>query len=68
MAEIATNVSGREVPTAIMVAPIIRGDIFILPANFLIYFRRKLAEIIKTKRDRQKITVWPLILDKYIIS
>jgi len=53
--EIATNVSGREVPTAIMVAPIIRGEIFILPENFSINLRRRLAETIRNISENENV-------------
>lgn len=52
--ENATDVSGREVPIAIIVAPTISGDIFILPENFSINLRRKFAEVIKNIRENAK--------------
>jgi len=53
--EKATNVSGREVPMAIIVAPITRGEIFILPANFSMNFKRRLAETIKKISENEKV-------------
>ena len=49
--EMATEVSGREVPIAIKVAPIIKGEIFIFPANFSMKRKRRLAEMMRKSRD-----------------
>jgi hypothetical protein len=47
----ATEVSGREVPIAIKVVPIISGDILILEASLSTNFRRKLADTTKNKSE-----------------
>lgn len=44
IAEIATKVSGREVPIATKVTPMIKGDILILEESFSENFNKKYAE------------------------
>jgi hypothetical protein len=53
--ETATDVSGRDVPIATIVAPITRGEILILYENFSTNFNKKLEERIRSNKDIAKI-------------
>jgi hypothetical protein len=53
--DIATNVSGREVPIATKVTPIIRGDILILEESSSENFSNKYAEIIRKSIETRKL-------------
>ncbi|KKR42321.1 MAG: hypothetical protein UT76_C0023G0011 [Candidatus Woesebacteria bacterium GW2011_GWB1_40_12] len=55
MEDMATNVSGREVPMATKVTPMIRGDILILEESFSENFNNKYAEIIKKNIETKNL-------------
>lgn len=51
IAEIATDVSGSEVPMAIMVAPIIRGEILIFDEKLSTNFNNRFEENIRPSKE-----------------